>query len=140
MMDWDPARHEIAARALNEIGTSFRLFGRTSKVALDCVGLALIAVGPALPERARACRYHLRGEQVETVRRSLAGTAMVELANVYAGLPGDLVLVSPSPGQLHFMIGCKGGWVHADAALGRVVLRPGMLSWRLRSLWRLGGI
>jgi hypothetical protein len=139
-MEIDDARRAIADRALDELGTPFRLFGQTSKVGLDCVGLALIALGPLLPGRMVTRPYHLRGEQLETVRKSLAGTVLVELDCPDERLPGDLALVSPSPSQLHFMIAALDGWVHADAALRRVVLRPGPLPWQLRSLWRLGRI
>jgi hypothetical protein len=49
---------------------------------------------------------------------------------------GDLLLVRPGAGQLHLMIRTHAGAVHADAALRRVVERPGAAPWPLVGAWR----
>jgi murein DD-endopeptidase / murein LD-carboxypeptidase len=134
------ARAAIAQRALDEIGTPFRLFGRTAGKALDCVGLALVALAPHLPSGVLAPRYSMRGDYAARARDFLAHSVLTEMETIEPACVGDLVLASLGPTQLHFLICTASGWVHADAGLGRVVLRPGALEWLVRGVWRLNGI
>jgi murein DD-endopeptidase / murein LD-carboxypeptidase len=140
MSGLDIARAAIAERALEQVGTPFRLFGRTAGLALDCVGLVLIALGSHSPIGAGQLRYSLRGDQLQKARDCFSHSDFSELCPTEAPQPGDLALVPPGPSQLHFMIGVSGGWVHADAGLGRTVLRPGALPWPRRCIWRLNRI
>ncbi len=50
---------------------------------------------------------------------------------------GDLVLCTSGPGQLHLAIDTGASVIHADAALGRVVERPGALPWPVLGRWRM---
>jgi hypothetical protein len=136
----DEMRAAIARRAIEQVGTPFRLFGRIEGKALDCVGLLLIAVGPDLAPEVSQIRYTLRGDQMQKARSGFDGSCFFEIEPDGASMAGDLVLVQPGPSQLHFLVRVEHGWVHADAGLGRVVLRPGVLPWPVRGIWRLGRI
>jgi hypothetical protein len=136
----DKARAEIATRALEQIGTPFRLFGRTEGRALDCVGLALTALGPHAPLGADRIGYSLRGDQLQKARSCFFGSDFSEVAAEVPVQIGDIALTLPGPRQLHFMIRAPGGWVHSDAGLGRIVLRPGACPWPLGCIWRLSRI
>jgi hypothetical protein len=52
---------------------------------------------------------------------------------------GDVLLVQTGMGQHHFLVLVKGGFVHADAGLGRVVERPGSVPWPALAAWRIRG-
>jgi murein DD-endopeptidase / murein LD-carboxypeptidase len=134
------ARQAVAQRALDQVGTEFRLFGRTAGKAIDCVGLALVALGPELPLSGKDLQYSLKGEQLALARRYLSNGRLQEIFPPDEPETGDLALVRPGPSQLHFMVRAAAGWVHADAAIGCVVLRPGELDWPIAGLWRLDGI
>ena len=64
---------DAAERALAQIGTPFRLHGRTAGVALDCVGLAAHAVAiPNPPNRYRhiyLLQTHYRWKVTNDMRR-----------------------------------------------------------------------
>ena len=60
-----------------------------------------------------------------------AGLTRVERAE-----SGDLLMFRSGPGRLHMAIAVPGGIVHADAALGRVVERPGVPPWPLLAAFR----
>ncbi len=140
MNEIDRARAAIADRAMAQLGTPFRLFGRTPGKALDCVGLALCALGPHTPVGAERWRYSLRGDQLHKARDCFSDSNFSEVSAAGRRLSGDIVLAAPAPSQLHFMICAADGWVHADAGLGRTVLRPGPLPWPAPCIWRLNGI
>jgi murein DD-endopeptidase / murein LD-carboxypeptidase len=125
----------IAAEALALVGTPFRLRGRDRQTGLDCVGLALSAFGGAGVPAVEPPAYQLRGtsrERAETVLRR-AGLVPADAEKV-----GDLILAESGPMQLHLMIRAGAGpsYVHAHAALGRVVLMPGPISLPVLSIWR----
>ena len=124
----------IAAEALALIGVPFRLHGRSPLTGLDCVGLAALAVTRAGGRIGALPDYRLRGTSVERVERALraAGFAPVETA-----APGTLLVARSGPMQLHLMIAARGGAVHADAGLGRVVLMPAPSPWPVLGQWRL---
>lgn len=120
---------DIVARARACVGARFRPWGRDPALGLDCVGLAGVALGVAVPRD-----YALRGGEVAavTARIAAAGLARVDEAG-----PGDLVLVGEGAGQLHLAVMTEAGFVHADARLGRVVETPGrpagvIGAWRVR--------
>lgn len=116
-------------RARGAIGARFRLHGRCVAHGLDCVGLAGLAYGIAVPRG-----YALRGGSV----RQVAGAAAAAgLMRVDAARPGDLVLFDAGAGQLHLAIASEDGVIHADAALRRVVARPGVPPWPELARWRI---
>lgn len=140
MTDLQNSRLEIAERAKRQVGTPFRLHGRTALGALDCVGVVLIAIEPFLPPDRVALRYSLKGEQLDRARSFLKTANFDEIADIRRFEAGDLVIARPGPLQLHFAVCADGGWIHADAGLGRVVFRPGALPWPIVGAWRLGKV
>lgn len=116
------------------VGARFRLHGRDPATGLDCVGLAALAL------RAGGCGaevptgYALRGGDAEDVAARL-DAVLVRAAEEGAG---DLLLLRTGPGQLHLAIRTGDGFVHADAALRRVVERPGVPPWPVLGSWRIG--
>jgi hypothetical protein len=119
-----------AERARLAIGTRFRLHGRDLEAGLDCVGLAAFAFEVEVPGG-----YRLRSGDVGRVRAVVAALGLSEACEPK---PGDLLLLSPGPGQLHLAIDSGGGIIHADAMLRRVVERPGALPWSVIARWRKG--
>lgn len=115
-------------RARGAIGARFRLHGRCVAHGLDCVGLAGLAYEIAVPRG-----YALRGSCSADV---VAAAAAAELVRVDAARPGDLVLFNAGAGQLHLAIASEDGVVHADAALRRIVERPGAPPWPELARWR----
>lgn len=114
--------------ARGAIGTRFRPQGRGAE-GLDCVGLAGLAFGCAVPGG-----YAMRGGDATAVTRAIEGAGLVRVEN---GRPGDLLLLRPGPGQLHLAIRSEAGIIHADAMLRRVVERPGPPPWPVIGCWRL---
>lgn len=119
----------VVARARAMLGVPFRLHGCDPRHGIDCVGLALVAFGR---EGMTAPRYGLRSG-MGAVGRWLAEAGLVRVDDQHAG---DLLLVRPSPVQLHLMIATGGGFVHAHAGLGRVVEVPGLAQWPVIGRWR----
>lgn len=120
------------ARALALVGTRFRPQGRDAATGLDCVGLAMAVFG--VPVAAVRRDYRLRGDHGEELK--------VQLARFFrpvargAGRPGDLVVSAVAEDQLHLSICTGGGFVHADARLGRVVETPGDPPWAFAGAYR----
>ncbi|MDR7155499.1 cell wall-associated NlpC family hydrolase [Sphingobium xenophagum] len=119
-----------AARAM--VGVPFRLHGR-SEAGVDCVGLAVVALGRAGQSGIGPVAYGLRSGDVGLAERWLGNAGLVR---VDQGAPGDLALVRPGPLQLHLMILVPGGFVHAHAGLRRVVEMPGASPWPVIGWWR----
>lgn len=78
-----------------------------------------------------------RGVAVGTL--SLVGEDVLDrvLVRVGTAAPGDVLLMAVGPGQGHLGIRTAAGFVHADAALRRVVERPGLPPWPLIGVWRM---
>lgn len=119
----------VVERARAAVGTRFRLHGRDPAEGLDCVGLAAWAFGVEVPSG-----YRLRGGSIADVA---AVAARLRLVRVSVEQPGDILLLASGPGQLHLAVRTDGGIVHADAALRRVVERPGPLPWPVLAAWRV---
>jgi len=115
-------------RARGAIGVRFRLHGRCVAHGLDCVGLAGLAYGIAVPRG-----YALRGGRVARV---IAAAEAAGLVRVDDARVGDLLLLNAGAGQLHLAIASEAGVIHADAALRRVVERPGVPPWPELARWR----
>lgn len=119
----------IVARARGCLGARFRPQGRDPALGLDCVGLAGVAFAiEALPGG-----YALRGGEAADVASAILAAGLRPVADACIG---DLVLARCGPGQLHLAVLVPGGFVHADAGLGRVVERPGALPWPVLGAWR----
>ena len=110
--------------ARSAVGTRFRLHGRGPD-GLDCVGLAGLAYGVAVPTG-----YPLRTSDLAAVGDVAAAAGLRRVAD---GRAGDLIAVASGPGQLHLGVLTDSGFVHADASLRRGVERP-------RRLRREGGL
>lgn len=115
-------------RARGAIGARFRLHGRSVAHGLDCVGLAALAYAVEPPRG-----YALRTGGAAMVINSVAALGLVPAGDAQ---PGDLVLFRVGPGQLHLAIESDTGVIHADAALRRVVERPGAPPWTELMRWR----
>lgn len=88
----------------------------------------------ALATRAAAPRgYAIRGWNPHEAERWLRGQGF---GRVDKAAPGDVLLMRPGPGQLHLGVGTRGGFVHADLGLKRVVERPGPPEWEVLGIWR----
>ena len=125
----------VADAALALVGAPFRLHGRDAVHGLDCIGVIAAALRGAGWVGAVPSGYALRGgdpvaviAQFDAVLVRGDGTAA-----------GDVLLFRVGPGQLHGAVRTRAGIVHADAALRRVVERPGAADWPLLAAWRYEG-
>lgn len=123
---------DYAERARALVGTRFRPQGRVPELGLDCVGLAL-------------CAYKLPGDLVRRdyrLRGDYRAEMMGEIGRVFRRIPakllrtGDLVVLHVARDQLHLGILTTGGFVHADARLGKVVETPGTPPWPIIAAFR----
>lgn len=124
------AAMRVVAGARATIGAPFRAHGRDPALGLDCVGVvvcALRAADVSVRERAYALRSGLFPEDCVPGR----------LARADGGEAGDILLCRAGPGQLHLAVRSENGVVHADAALRRVVERPGAVPWPIVAAWRV---
>lgn len=123
----------VLAAARSLIGVRFRAQGRDPALGLDCVGLVAVALARAGVEVTLPRDYRLR-------RGTLPALALpLGLVACDGALPGDVLLLRVSPAQLHLAVRTECGFVHADAAVGRVVERPGEAPWPLAAAWRWCG-
>jgi cell wall-associated NlpC family hydrolase len=120
----------IVATARALVGVRFRLHGRDPAHGVDCIGLVALALGRSAPGG-----YALRGGDPARVAAALAEAGLVP-ASADDLLPGDIVLMRPGAAQLHLGVWTPTGLIHADAALGRVVERPGPIPWEVIGSWR----
>lgn len=115
------------------VGTRFRAQGRLAGVALDCVGVALVAASAA-----KVCvavpPYSLGGDREPDLDDLIAASGCHAVA---VAAPGDLLLVAPGPNRRHLAIVTEAGVVHAHAGLGRVVEGPLEPAWTILGAWRL---
>lgn len=124
---------DIAARACALVGTRFRPQGRTPGEGVDCVGVAAFAC--AIPSESVPRNYALRGGALEEIEGLLRGLGCRRVAGETPE-PGDIAICRPGPAQFHLVVITPFGFVHADAALRRVVQRPDPIPWTLVSAWR----
>ncbi len=124
-----PRPDEIVARARALIGIRFRPQGRSAAEGLDCIGLAAAAIDARNVPR----DYAMRGNSSRRLADELRGAG---LSTVDIMAPGDVLILSPGPAQLHLGIFTGTGLVHGDAGLRRVVERPLPLPWPVLGIWR----
>lgn len=120
---------KFAAKASALIGTRFRAQGR-GPGGLDCLGLAIEVFD--IPADAARRDYRLRGDH----RAEILSGLDRHFRKVRAARIGDLLLFEAAPDQLHFAVLSKDGFIHADAALKRVVETPGAAPWPLAGAFR----
>lgn len=127
----------LAAAAERLVGTPFRLHGRDPARGLDCVGLVAAALAAIGRGAFAPVGYRLRQAGIE---RFIAAASRSGLAAAAGAIePGDVLLARPGPAQHHLVIAATaGGFVHAHAGLGRVVLTPAPAPpWPVDHHWRL---
>ncbi|TRW14351.1 peptidoglycan endopeptidase [Glacieibacterium frigidum] len=123
----------IVAAARGCVGTRFRPQGRTPGVALDCIGVVLIAargggVSFVVPP------YRLGGDGEAALDAGLATQGCVAIERA---APGDILVIAPAPGRRHLGVVTERGVVHAHAGLGRVVEGPLDPDWAVVGAWQL---
>jgi hypothetical protein len=130
-------RAAIVAAAQAAIGTRFRPQGRVPELALDCVGVALVAGQAAGVVLEEVPAYAINGDHGDRLDRVLTA---IGCERVLTALPGDLLVVAPTPGRRHLAVVVPAGVIHAHAGLGRVVEGPLDPSWIILGVWRFPGV
>lgn len=120
---------EIIARARALVGVRFRPQGREPATGLDCVGLVVAVFGLAGVRD----DYRLRWADPAALEAGLSQSGFAAVAEPRAG---DVLIVRAGAGQLHVVVLVRGGFVHADAGLRRVVEVPGAVEWPVVGAWR----
>lgn len=126
----------LVAAATSLIGTPFRLHGRDPSSGVDCVGIldwSLREIGrrPSLPRG-----YRLRNSSVDMWFECAKSCGLRPVDGAIR--VGDIILVSPSPGQFHLMIAeASDTFIHAHAGLKKVVRERTSLASRPTKHWRL---
>ncbi len=130
-------RAAVVAAVRACLGTRFRPQGRTPGLALDCIGVALVAAGAAGLGDLAVPRYALGGDHEAEIEPLLArfGCTAVAVAQ-----PADLILAAPSRRQRHLAVATPAGIVHAHAGIGCVVEAPVPAEWRVLGAWQLPGV
>ncbi len=123
---------DYAGRARALVGTRFRAQGRTPALGLDCIGLVLCAF--ELPAEGIRRDYRIRGDH----RRELLAGLNGPFRRVAPSRRqhGDVMVLQVAPDQLHLAILTNGGFVHADARLGKVVETTGTPRWPILGHFR----
>ena len=125
---------DIAARACALVGARFRSQGRDPREGLDCVGTVALAAGIPIERVPRD--YALRGQRLVEIEHQLCDLGCRPVTGHVLEL-GDVVVCQAGPAQFHMVIITPFGFVHADAALRRVVQRPYPIPWPLVGAWRV---
>lgn len=127
----------LASAAIELVGVPFRLHGRDPATGLDCVGVAVAAMGKIGRRVDVPCDYRLRGGCLKQFDRWAEACGLDIVRDHAPGAPGDLLLCEPGLRQFHLIIDCGPQLVHAHIGLGRVVAAPSPPSWPVRRRWRL---
>jgi murein DD-endopeptidase / murein LD-carboxypeptidase len=126
----------IEKRALSQVGVPFRLHGRRAGTALDCVGLVAHCIGQNAEIGEVPKGYSIRGMHQKQIEHYFAHSRF-QVVHPASLETGDIAAVSCAPRQSHLMICVTGGWVHAHAGLGCVVLTPDPIGWPIWGAWRV---
>lgn len=113
----------IALAARQCLGAPFRLHGRDPATGLDCVGLVAWALDRAGQGVMAPADYSLRMADSERVF-AFAKAQQWQPLNAYPPRTGSILLLRPSPVQLHLGIVAGAHFIHAHARLRRVVEAP----------------
>ena len=122
---------DYAARAQALVGVRFRPQGRGAE-GLDCIGVVTAAF--SIPAEQVRADYSLRANDLPEVKAGLLHHFRRVRTN--AMRPGDVLLLQPGSRQFHLAVRTARGFVHAHAALRRVVEAPGLPKWPLLSVYR----
>ena len=123
----------IVERARALIGVRFRPQGRSIEHGLDCIGVIIMATG--IPKARARHDYDLRFSDPKEVHRNFIACGMLRIP-LDMTEEGDILLVRAGGRQLHVLLLTDLGYLHADAALRRVVEVPGSVPWPILSAWR----
>jgi cell wall-associated NlpC family hydrolase len=123
---------EAVERARSLVGVPFRPQGRHPKSGLDCAGVVLWTFSIAAQAARR--NYRLRGFYLGEIRATLS-TWFEEVAEGKASV-GDVLLFAIRDDQAHLAVSCGDSFVHANAALRRVVETPMTAGWTLAAAFR----
>jgi hypothetical protein len=125
--------YRIAQRARSLVGAPFRPQGRNPVLGLDCVGAA--AAAAEVPPDRLPGGYALRGRHLAAIEQGLSelGCKAVPAEEAEAG---DVLVCEAGPAQFHLVVRAWDSFVHADAALRRVVERPLPVPWPVAGAWR----
>lgn len=123
----------VAAAARATVGVRFRLHGRDPAMGLDCVGVAERALSAA------GCGACVPPDYAMASGRMPTGVRLAGLRACDGAKAGDVLVCRVSAAQLHLAVRTGEGIVHADAALRRVVERPGEPPWPIEAAWRVKG-
>ena len=134
MIEGHPRAAAIIAVARTCVGTRFRPQGREPGLALDCVGVVLIAARAAGVADPHVPAYAPGGADEAGLVALLAAHGCRAVA---VAAPGDVLVACPAPGRLHLAVAVPGGIVHAHAGLGRVVEGPLDPAWTVTACYRL---
>jgi len=124
--------HIVAAKAKSLCSVNFRLHGRDTETGLDCIGFM-----QRMEEIMEILIYSIRSGNAATIILAMKSAGFAKIPRSEVPREGDVLLVQPSPVQLHFMICTEGGFVHAHAGLGRVVFAPGRCPWPILHIFRI---
>lgn len=125
----------IVAAVRTCTGTRFRAQGRVPGLALDCVGVVLVAARAAGMDDVQVPAYALGGDHGDVGRFLLANGCK----SVAQALPGDVLVLAPGGWQRHFGVVTPAGIVHAHAGLGRIVEGPIDSGWAVVGAARFPG-
>ncbi len=118
------------------VGSPFRLHGRDPATGLDCLGLLSAAMARAGRPIALPTGYSLRITCLDAWMPDPLTCGLRPAKGRF--VPGDVVLLQPSPVQFHLAIADrKLDWVHAHAGLRKVVRDAVLPSGTIIHHWRL---
>lgn len=126
----------IAEAACARKGWPFRPQGR-GREGLDCLGLVLEA-SAAVGIQLSVPRFAMMGHSRESVLGWMQSLGFREV-QLFAALPGDVLVAFPATRQVHLAIRTIGGFVEANARVRRVVEQPWLEGAGWHSAWRLCG-
>lgn len=127
-------RVRIVASARACIGTRYRPQGRQAGEALDCVGLAALAIGAVRPISTPPADYDLCADHGDRLINTLTSMGLVERYDQQI-VAGDMLVFQPGIARQHLAIATDEGFVHAHLGLRKVVEAPWPALWPLLSVW-----
>ena len=128
----------MASRALELVGTPFRLHGRNADIGLDCIGVLLDCLDYAGAKTGAPAVYGLRNANALDRLAKATPDCIITLAADAPILRGDIIFVRPGPAQLHCLIATSPDFfVHAHAGLRKTVAMPAPLPWPVLQHLRL---
>lgn len=132
---------QLARAATALVGVPFVLHGRDPRFGLDCVGVLAASYASLGRKVALPNGYALRTRTIPELSGPFMTIGMEPVTGVFETgtiRAGDVLMLRPSPCQLHLAIAATTqSFVHAHAALRKVVLGRIPVEWPLVGHWRL---